>query len=75
MSTPDLTTELLSAEAAKYLGISVQRLSRLRRDHLIAGKKVGTMNLYSYQIADLRRLNTEKRKRGPKPKKTESKNA
>ena len=69
VSTPDLEQAFLPQEAAKFLGISTQKLSRLRRQKKIHGTQVGTTNLYTYTAADLRSADLSKEKRGPKPKK------
>ena len=55
-------------EAAHHLGISMQKLARLRRQGKIHGTQVGKTNLYTYTIADLKRANLQLEKRGPKPK-------
>jgi hypothetical protein len=68
MTAPDTTTRLLPNEAAKFLGISMQKLSRLRRDERIHGERVGKTNLYTYTMADLRKADLKPRKRGRKPK-------
>ena len=69
MSDTNLEHDLISQEAAKYLGISMQRLRRLRQSKKIKGHQVGNTNLYTYKIADLRNVNLEYERRGPKPKK------
>lgn len=66
---PDINTAMLPDEAARYLGISTQKLSRLRREGRIHGTQVGTSNLYIYTIADLRNADLAPRKRGRKFKK------
>lgn len=68
MHTPDLQKELLPGEAAKLLGISMQKLARLRRQGKVCGTKVGETNLFTYTLEDLRRADLKKEKRGPKPK-------
>ena len=69
MTTPDFEQVFLPQEAAQFLGISMQKLSRLRRQGKIHGSQVGATNLYTYTIADLKRANLQKEKRGPKPRK------
>jgi len=69
MSTPDIEHDLISQEAAKYLGISMQRLRRLRKNEKVVGHQVGNTNLYTYKIADLRNVDLNYGRRGPKPKK------
>lgn len=71
MHVPDLEQELLPTEAATFLGISTQKLSRLRRNGKVVGTQVGKTNLYTYSIANLRKADLQKERRGPKPKKKE----
>jgi excisionase family DNA binding protein len=59
---------LTPEEAAKFLGISVQKLARMRREGKIEGTRVGNANLYVYTIANLRKADLSLEKRGPKPK-------
>jgi hypothetical protein len=66
MTVPDFDQVFLPQEAAKYLDISMQKLSRLRRQKKIHGTRVGETNLYTYTPADLKRANLQKEKRGPK---------
>ena len=68
MNTPDIEQVFLPQEAARFLGISMQKLSRLRRQRKIHGTRVGRTNLYTYTITDLRNANLAQDKRGPKPK-------
>jgi hypothetical protein len=68
MTAPDIKEVFLPNEAAKYLGISTQKLSRLRRLQRIHGTQVGKTNLYTYTIADLKQANLNSERRGPKPK-------
>ncbi len=68
MAAPDFDQVFLPQEAAAYLNISMQKLSRLRRQGKIHGTRVGETNLYTYTIADLKRANLQKEKRGPKLK-------
>jgi hypothetical protein len=70
MNQTNLDAALLPEEAARFLGISMQKLSRLRRNGKVKGTQVGKANLYTYKISDLRQANLELEKRGPKPKKT-----
>lgn len=65
----DIEETLLPEEAAKYLGMSTQKLARYRREGRLIGKQVGTSNLYVYRISDLRQADLSAHKRGPKPKK------
>jgi hypothetical protein len=68
MPVSDTEQVFLPQEAADYLHISMQKLSRLRRQQKIHGTRVGNTNLYTYTVTDLKRANLEKEKRGPKPK-------
>jgi len=63
---PNVNTVMLSGEAAKFLGISVQKLNRLRRDKKLHGTQVGKSKLYTYTIADLKQADLTKKKTGPK---------
>lgn len=69
MSAPNIDQAMLPSEAAKFLGISEQKLGRLRRKGKIEGHQVGKTNLFTYTMADLRNANLQPEKRGPKPKK------
>jgi hypothetical protein len=68
MAELDVKNVFLPDEAAKYLGISTQKLARLRRLKKIHGTQVGKTNLYTYTISDLKQANLQLEKRGPKPK-------
>ena len=72
MADLDLTETLISKEAARFLGISSQKLNRLREAKIIHGQRLGNgANLYAYKLADLRSIDPEilkPQKRGPKPK-------
>lgn len=65
----DIEQSLTSGEAAKFLGVSMQKLARLRRDKKVEGTQVGTSNVYIYTVAQLRKADLSKERRGPKPKK------
>lgn len=67
MSVPDVEQSLTPEEAAKFLGISVQKLARMRREGKVQGAQVGNSNLYVYTIGNLRRADLSLKKRGPKP--------
>jgi hypothetical protein len=67
MSDIDLKNSFLPDEAAKYLGINVQKLNRLRRLGRLHGTQVGTTNLFTYTLDDLRKADLSEKKRGPKP--------
>jgi excisionase family DNA binding protein len=69
MNTQNIDQVMLPAEAARFLGISTQTLSRLRRQKRIRGTQVGTTNLYTYTLADLKHADLKPRKRGRKTKK------
>lgn len=76
MAEFDLDETLISREAARFLGISPQKLIRLRQRGVIDGKKLGNgANLYAYRLADLRKIDPkllERQKTGPKPKKDDA---
>lgn len=59
---------LTPEEAAKFLGVSVQTLGRMRRNGNVHGTQVGNTNLYVYTISDLRKADLTTKKRGRKPK-------
>ena len=69
MNTQNIDAVMLPEEAAKFLGVSRQTLSRLRRQKRLNGTRVGDTNLYTYTLADLKHADLEPRKRGPKDKK------
>jgi hypothetical protein len=69
MNVQNIDQVMLPAEAARFLGISTQTLGRLRRDKRIHGTQVGTTNLYTYTLSDLKHADLKPRKRGPKTKK------
>lgn len=69
MENYNIEQSLTSGEAAKFLGVSMQKLARLRREGKVKGTQVGATNVYVYTIADLRKADLSKEKRGPKPKK------
>lgn len=73
MSDIDLDETLISMEAARFLGISPQKLIRLRKQGIIDGKQLGNgANLYAYKLSDLRKIDPgllKRQKTGPKPKK------
>lgn len=75
MNEIDLDKVLLPREAATFLGVSMGKLSRLRRDGRIKGTQIEEMNLYGYTIADLRKADMQNRKRGRKPKESSATNA
>lgn len=68
MPETDPNNAFFPDEAAKYLGITTQKLARLRRQEKIHGTQVGKTNLYTYTIGDLKRANLQSERRGPKPK-------
>jgi predicted site-specific integrase-resolvase len=68
MIMPNIDEVMLPEEAAHFLGISTQKLSRLRRQGRIHGTQVGQANLYTYTIADLKHADLRPRKRGRKRK-------
>lgn len=68
MTAPDIEQTLVPKEAAKFLGISIYKLARLRREKRIHGEQVGTSNIYVYRLSDLRKVDLTPRTRGPKPK-------
>jgi excisionase family DNA binding protein len=68
MSNPNIEQSLTPEEAAKFLGVSVQKLARMRREGKVEGTRVGNSNLYVYTIAALRKADLSLKKRGPKPK-------
>ncbi len=72
MNMPDIEQSLTPEEAAKFLGISIQKLARMRREGKVEGVRVGKTNLYVYTVAALRKADLSLRKRGPKPKQEKS---
>jgi excisionase family DNA binding protein len=69
MNIQNMDAVMLPEEAAKFLRVSRQTLSRLRRQGRLRGTQVGDTNLYTYTLADLRHADLKPRKRGPKDKK------
>jgi excisionase family DNA binding protein len=69
MSQNDIERSLTPEEAAKFLGISVGKLARIRREGRVQGTRIGNSNLYIYSIGDLRKADLSQKRRGPKPKK------
>jgi hypothetical protein len=68
MNVQNINEVMLPEEAAKFLGVSTQTLSRLRRQERVYGTQIGTSKLYTYTIADLKKADMAPRKRGPKKK-------
>ena len=69
MNVPNINNVMLPEEASRFLGVSRQTLSRLRRQGRLNGTQVGDTNLYTYTLADLKHADLKPRKRGPKDKK------
>jgi transposase-like protein len=69
MNIQNIDQVMLPGEAARFLGISTQTLSRWRRQERVNGTRVGTSNLYTYTLADLKHADRKPRKRGRKKKK------
>lgn len=72
MDIPNIEQSLTPEEAARFLGISIQKLARMRREGKIIGAQVGQTNLYVYSVENLRKADLTLKKRGPKPKKQTS---
>ena len=75
MSTPDIEQSLTPEEAAKFLGVSVEKLARMRREGRVQGTQVGKSNLYLYTVGNLRNADLSLKKRGPKSSSTPKKDA
>lgn len=64
------TEELYSSDAARFLGISANKLKRMREAKIIPGRRLGNdANLYAYKLSDLKKVDPEllkPQKRGPK---------
>lgn len=67
MNAPDIEQSLTPEEAAKFLGVSVQKLARMRREGKVQGTQIGNSNLYVYTVGALRQADMSLKKRGPKP--------
>lgn len=68
MSQYNIEQSLTPEEAARFLGVSIQKLARMRREGRVEGTRVGNSNLYVYTLAQLRKADLSERKRGPKSK-------
>lgn len=71
MSDLEMKDVMLPGEAAEFLGISIQKLGRLRRDGVIKGEKIEGVNLSVFKLEELRKVKgkiQKKDKPGPKPK-------
>jgi hypothetical protein len=66
MNIQNIDQVMLPGEAARFLGISTQTLGRMRRQGRVNGTQVGTSNLYTYTLADLKHADLKPRKRGRK---------